>query len=550
MSRTTRRFAFYGRVSTEDAQDPVASRAWQLRRARDLIVPVGGQVVAEYFDIGQSRSLPWKRRPEASRLLADLADANRGWDAVVIGEPARAFYGEQFALTFPVLTHYHVALWVPEVGGAVDPGSEAHDLVMTLFGGLSKGERTRIKLRVRSAMEAMAAEGDRYLGGRPPYGYRLVDAGPHPNQAKATAGQRLHCLEPDPVTAPVVRHIFALYADGAGLRSIADTLTEDGIPSPAAYDRARNPHRDPRGWSHTAIRAILANPTYAGRRVWAKQRRHEDLLDVNDVAAGHVTRMRWQPADEWIEGQANHEALVDADTLAAVASRFGSAPQRTKSRDAAHPYLLRGVPRCGVCGRKLQGPARPSRSPSGATRILYRCEFGSTRSIPADLDHPRTVYVREDAIVPKLDAWLAEIVTPEALAAAQTPPPDAEARDTATRAAIADCDLRINRLLGSLEAGIDRDLVAPRVVKLRAERDRLEATLADRCSWRPLSPGEITAIADALGGLIAILENASPQDRAAVYQQLGVRLSYDPTVNQVWATADLPRVGRGVGGGT
>ena len=36
-----------------------------------------------------------------------------------------------------MFTHYHVGLWVPEVGGAIDPGSEAHDLVMNLFGGLS-----------------------------------------------------------------------------------------------------------------------------------------------------------------------------------------------------------------------------------------------------------------------------------------------------------------------------------------------------------------------------------------------------------------------------
>jgi site-specific DNA recombinase len=48
----------------------------------------------------------------------------------VIGEPQQAFYGNQFGLTFPLLEHYDVQLWIPEVGGAVDPGSDAHDLVM------------------------------------------------------------------------------------------------------------------------------------------------------------------------------------------------------------------------------------------------------------------------------------------------------------------------------------------------------------------------------------------------------------------------------------
>jgi hypothetical protein len=59
------RFAFYGRVSTEDQQDPQASKGWQLSRARSLIAPAGGEIVEEFFDIGMSRALPWKRRPEA-----------------------------------------------------------------------------------------------------------------------------------------------------------------------------------------------------------------------------------------------------------------------------------------------------------------------------------------------------------------------------------------------------------------------------------------------------------------------------------------------------
>jgi site-specific DNA recombinase len=71
-----------------------------------------------------SRSIPPQRRPEASKLLTALADPARGFDAVVVGEPQRAFYGNQFGNTFPLFAHYRVPLWVPEVGGASAPISQ------------------------------------------------------------------------------------------------------------------------------------------------------------------------------------------------------------------------------------------------------------------------------------------------------------------------------------------------------------------------------------------------------------------------------------------
>jgi DNA invertase Pin-like site-specific DNA recombinase len=43
------RFAFYGRVSTEEQQDPKALRNWQITRARQLIEPSGGEIVAEFL---------------------------------------------------------------------------------------------------------------------------------------------------------------------------------------------------------------------------------------------------------------------------------------------------------------------------------------------------------------------------------------------------------------------------------------------------------------------------------------------------------------------
>ena len=206
-ARGVLRFAFYGRVSTEDWQDPVTSRARQLQQALMLAAGVG-VIVAEFFDTGESRELPWARRPQAAALVAQLADPERGWDAVVIGEYERAFYGNQYASMAPLFEHYGVSLWMPEVGGRVDWHAEDHEQTMVALGLSSKREITRTRVRVRTAMAAQTLEQGRYLGGRPPYGYRLADAGPHPNKAHAAWGRRAHRLEPDPVTAPVVSWMF------------------------------------------------------------------------------------------------------------------------------------------------------------------------------------------------------------------------------------------------------------------------------------------------------------------------------------------------------
>src|SRR3989442_1150487 len=122
--------------------------------------------------------------------------------------------------------------------------------------------------RSRALMAAQAAVEGRFLGGRPPYGYRIADAGPHPNPAKAADGRRLHKLEPDPQTAWVIRRIFAEYLAGRGLFAIAEGLTRDRVPSPSQHDAARNTHRTGEGWAKSAVRAILRNPRYTGRQVW------------------------------------------------------------------------------------------------------------------------------------------------------------------------------------------------------------------------------------------------------------------------------------------
>jgi DNA invertase Pin-like site-specific DNA recombinase len=258
------RFAFYGRVSTEDWQDPVTSRARQREQA-EALVRGHGVIVAEFFDAGQSRTVAWGRRPEAAALIAHLADPGRGWDAIVVGEYERAFYGSQYAVMAPLFEHYGVQLWVPEAGGQVDFASEHDEQAMTVLGLSSKREVTRTSIRVRTAMAVQVREQGRFLGGRPPYGYRLGDAGPHPNKAHAAWGRRARRLEPDPETAHIVRWIFARRLAGHSVARIARALNEAAVPCPSAADPGRNPHRAGAGWTLGTIATILSNPRYTGR---------------------------------------------------------------------------------------------------------------------------------------------------------------------------------------------------------------------------------------------------------------------------------------------
>lgn len=454
------RFAFCGRVSTEDQQDPQASRAWQLSRARTLIEPKGGLIVREYFDVGLSRSLPWKRRPRAAELLAALRDPHRGFEAVVIGEPQRAFYGNQYGLTFPLFVHYGVALWVPEVGGPIDPDSEAHDLVMSVFGGMSKGERTRIKIRVKAAMGAQAVMEGRFLGGRPPYGYRIVDLGEHPNPGKAAIGQRLHGLDIDDDAAPVVHRIFAEFIAGNGLYAIAEGLTRDGIPCPSAHDRARNRHRSGIAWSKGAVRAILGNPRYTGHQVWNRQRKQEILLDVDDVALGHETRMRWNDSDDWMRSATpSHPAIVSVETFQLAQDQLAVARRGDKPRSpraTPHAYQLRGLLFCGLCQRRMQGSIN-----HGLPH--YRCRFPNEYALANHVEHPRAVYLRENQIVPALDHWLTRTLTPGQIEATLTALVDSQADpngdSSADEKVVADCDRKIVNYRAALDAGTDPKIV-------------------------------------------------------------------------------------------
>jgi site-specific DNA recombinase len=536
------RFALYARVSTEDRQSPEDSIAWQRSVATSLIQPTGGRLVTEYLDVGVSRSLPWPRRPEGSRLLADCARKERAFDAIVLGEPQRAFSGAQFSLTFPIFVHHGVELWVPEVGGRVDPDSEAHDLVMSLFGGLSKAERGRIQRRVRAAMHAMASTGGRYLGGRPPYGYRLVPATPHPNPEKARLGATLNRLEPDSAAAPIVQRIFAERLAGAGYTGIARALNMDSIPSPAATDPERNSHRDVHGWAASAVRAIIANARYTGHEVWGRQRRDYQLVDPNSPAEGHVRRMRWNSREQWTwSPEPIHEPLVSRTDWERVQQVSTNQPRARRTNETK--YLLRGRVRCSKCGRRMTGTNQ------GNNRRYYRCELRRSRP-GATIDHPIDVYVREKALVEALDRWLDELFAPENAtetaqlivdAGANAPAHDAQL--VLLRRRHTEARQRLTQYRRALDQGADPATVTGWISEAAAEERSALAGLDALTSEAPspMSVGHVLAVVERFGSMAAVLAEADQADRATFYEALGVTATYDPASRRAELAVEIPR---------
>jgi hypothetical protein len=109
----------------------------------------------------------------------------------------------------------------------------------------------------------------------------------------------------------------------------------------------------------------------------------------------------------------------------------------------------------------------------------------------------------------------------------------------AARRAIAECERKLARHRAALEAGADPALVAAWSQEVQQQRTAAQTRLANLASHhggnRRLSRDDIRAMVDSLGGLLDVLRHADPVDKAELYRELGIRLTYDHTERTVLA---------------
>jgi site-specific DNA recombinase len=189
-------------------------------------------------------------------------------------------------------------------------------------------------------------------------------------------------------------------------------------------------------------------------------------------------------------------------------------------------------------------------------RAYYRCRFRDDYAV-GDGTHPKSVYVKEDAVIPGLDACLATLFDDDRIddtcaALAGTPEVDHEAvaREARLRAGIAECDRKLAKYRALLDHEDAVEVAAKWIAETQRERKALERQLGQRIPGGKLTTEQVKALASALRDIVEVLAEADLDDKARLYSELGISLTLAPAAGIVHVRAHPRGVQVRVGGGT
>jgi hypothetical protein len=152
------------------------------------------------------------------------------------------------------------------------------------------------------------------------------------------------------------------------MQAIADGLTLDTVPSPAAHAHAGDIARRHGAWSRRQVQKILTNPRCTGRQVWGRYRKQEVPVDPADVLLGYTVKMRPNPPGAWTWPARTRTRPSSRPTPSAGHKSAGRPPvPRVPPRD----HQQRAA--CGERARYAPGSAVPA--PPPATCPVGECPW-------------------------------------------------------------------------------------------------------------------------------------------------------------------------------
>lgn len=235
---------------------------------------------------------------------------------------------------------------------AIDISTPVGRLIANVIGFLAEGELEAMRERQKASRRKLR-ETARWAGGKPPYGYRVVDT---------AEGKKLRI---DPLAHKVVRRIVDELLEGRTLAQICNSLNDDGVVSPADYYRVVEQGEDAdtgSPWRTWAMKQILKSPALVGH-----------------AQSGGVT-IRDDNGDPILMAQEPLVTLDERELILAEIERTEMGP-----RQRGNPLPLVGVLFCWYCETGLTTTSFDQKRGEKVSHYsYYRCPNRCGSMIPSE----------------------------------------------------------------------------------------------------------------------------------------------------------------------
>jgi site-specific DNA recombinase len=480
--------AIYTRVSTEEQVE-----RYSLETQREVLSrwaeALGHEVVDTYVDPGYSGAL--EDRPGLNRLLADAKD--RRFDVLLIYRLDRL--ARKVRLAYDLIERLEnagvglMSYAEPNIN-TTTPIGKAVLGIMAVFAEWERdtfAERSRLGIRKAIRM-------GKYFGGVVPYGYTVENS-------------RL-ALHPD--EAAVVAQMFTWVAEkGWSTNRVAEELNRLGVAT-----KYRSEGRGVRGkrtagvWRGGGVLRILNNRTYIGEYTYGKRtsKPQPELITVTVPP------------------------VIDPALFEAVQVRLEQ-NMRFAARNNRHVYLLKGLIRCGQCGRTYIGSFN-------TVRFYYACVGRANRqATSATSTRCKAPHVRGKEIE--------EIVWNDIKGFLQNPGEALNAflnQDTVRESEVSLLERRLESLIMArsrlldlyLEGGVNKDVYYSRIEELEGRIKDIQAAYdeARRKELEEKTRRESLATLESLSARVREnIDQLSPEERQSIARELVERITVYPAEN-------------------
>lgn len=328
------RVGLYIRVSTDEQAREGHSIEAQRNVLNAWAVLKGATSVSEFIDDGYSaKNL---NRPAIQRLIA--ACNQRSLDAVIVWKLDRLTRNLRDLLMLTDDVFRSNGVQFISSTETIDTSGPSGRLILNVLGAFAQSERENTSLRTTMVMRELAKTG-KHMGGRPPYGYAVDPDGRYllvPSEAEA------------------VRMIFSMKAAQHSYAEIC-----------AALDAAGHKTRSGKSFGKNTLHDMLRNEKYTGTYIYNRA--------ACAGADGRRNNRASKPESEWERIPGAMPTIIPFDLWRAVNDMLNGNKSIGGKNSAKNVYLLSGLVRCGVCGKKMV-ICNAGRNRDGSYWRAYRCK--------------------------------------------------------------------------------------------------------------------------------------------------------------------------------